>query len=158
MPNICRREIYFVLFSIATGMKIYVEVTLGSPAAECARFGICSVEVLPPDAWHAFVPRHMRHIKAILTAEGDGVSLYCPFDGMRFAARAQFFPPEGFRVDAAKALSPAIAGMLGAAPGRTIVIQPGLYPVTVSADAITIKITGGGSGVSARAFTEKKAV
>ena len=119
---------------------ILTSVELGSPAADCAHFGICSVEVISPAAWTNFEPQHLRHLKALVATEGtDNLLFAFPFDGMRPDTRSQFFPPEGFRVDSAKMLPNCLVEALGLAPG--LCTRPGLYPIQQNELGILVAIT-----------------
>ncbi len=121
-------------------MKILAAVELGSPAADCAHFGICSVDVLSPAQWAAFRPCHVRHVKAILSRSGrDCLRFEFPLDGMRADTRAQFFPPEGFRVDSAKALPCSVTDALGLPPG--IHTLPGVYALDIWGDGLGVGLS-----------------
>jgi hypothetical protein len=118
-------------------MSIYVEIILGSPLAECAKFGVCQVEELSPDAWQDFQPRHIRHVKAILSLAGASkLRFEFPFDGMMLRTRARFFSPGDFRVEAPKPLPQSLAVAIGLP--RESTLMPGLYLPATSATAIII--------------------
>lgn len=120
-------------------MKIYAAVELGSPAADCAHFGICSVDVLSPEQWEVFQPCHPRSAKAILSVSGGGhLRFEFPLDGMRLDTRTQFFPPEGFRVDSAKALPLPLTEALGLVRGARI--KPGVYALHQLVDGLAIDL------------------
>lgn len=129
-------------------MDTLAEVILGSPAADCAKFGICQVEMLPPEAWSAFKPRHLRHVKAILSRLNGGKILFrFPYDGMFPATGTLFFPPKGFLIETSKELPPDLVGRLGLLPGSAT--APGLYPIDASHDGFAVEIV-----VSARLLLE----
>jgi len=126
-------------------IQIPVSVELGNPAADCAHFGICSVAVLSPKQWAVFKPRHIRHVKAMLSAPASGgLRFEFPLESMRADTRAQFFPMEGFRVDGATVLPRALLQLLRTPP-RTGTI-PGLYAVSQLADALVVELALGVSG------------
>jgi hypothetical protein len=119
---------------------LLTSVELGSPAADCAHFGICSVNVISTAEWTNFEPRHLRHLKAVVSTElADNLLFAFPFDGMRADTRSQFFPPEGFRVDSAKMLPNSLVEALGLAPG--LCTRPGLYPIQQNELGIVVAIT-----------------
>ncbi len=119
---------------------ILTSVELGSPAADCAHFGICSVEVISQAEWINFEPQHLRHLKAVISTEGTENLLFAfPFDGMRTDTRSKFFPPEGFRVDSAKMFPNSLVEALGLAPG--LCTLPGLYPIQQNELGILVAIT-----------------
>lgn len=120
--------------------KILASVELGSPAADCAHFGICSVEVLSPEQWAVFQPRHIRHLKAVLsvTASG-GLRFEFPLDGMRTDTRMVFFPPEGFRVDSAMTLPHFITLALNLPLGTTTLT--GMYALVLSGNRLRLDLT-----------------
>ena len=121
-------------------MKILTSVELGSPAADCAHFGICSVDVITPEQWATFQPRHIRQVKALVSATSDGgLCLNFPFDGMREDTRVQFFPQEGFRMDSAKTLPCTILEALGLPAG--LCTLPGIYPLVVVKDGFEMLVT-----------------
>jgi hypothetical protein len=105
---------------------LLASVELGSPAADCNHYGICSVELLPPEHWETLTPAHFRHIKALLSlGTGGGLFFQIPLSGIRADTFLAFFPPEGFRVDSAKVLPDEITASLGLPNGAGTV--PGLY-------------------------------
>jgi hypothetical protein len=64
---------------------IPVAVTLGSPNADCANFGVCSLEPLGPETWAAYRPPHLRAAKAWIALEDDGpLVLHFPKDGVLY--------------------------------------------------------------------------
>ena len=120
-------------------LKLPCAVELGSPAAECAHFGICSMEVIPPDQWAAFHPRHIRHVKAMLSTSACGqLHIFFPFESMRKDTQMVFFPPEGFKIDSSRPLPYNIIEALELPPGTRI--QPNLYPLTWQNDGLDILV------------------
>lgn len=121
-------------------MTIFADIILGSPAADCAKFGICSLELLPPAHWDAFKPLHSRQVKAIVSISGESCLLFrFPYNGMMSDTRKQFFPSEGFRIDSAKVIPLEITQILNLP--QQAVIGAGLYPIAVFRDAFTVKVT-----------------
>jgi hypothetical protein len=120
-------------------MKIFTSTVLGSPAAECAHFGICQVEILPPDQWDSFHPQHIRHTKALLslTRNQEQLRFEFPLSGMRTDTRESFFPVDGFRVDSAGQLPELLAVALGA---DCKVIVPKVYPLVFLTDVIVLDV------------------
>lgn len=119
--------------------KIMVTVELGSPAAECAHFGICSVSILPPEQWDDFHPRHLRQVKALLWLGDEGVLCFeFPLEAMRPDTRAQFFPPEGFRVDSGRGFSEGIMALLGVPSGTRPI--PGMYTLVPIEGALRLRL------------------
>jgi hypothetical protein len=121
-------------------IKLYAAVELGSPASDCAHFGICSMEVISPEQWDAFQPKHIRQVKAVISiGRGQGLQFEFPLDGMRVDTWIQFFPPEGFRVDSAKVVPDAIVAQLGLHSGMSTV--PGMYALTSLANGLVMEIS-----------------
>jgi hypothetical protein len=115
---------------------IPITVTLGSPNADCANFGVCSVVPLTPEAWAAYRPLHLRAAKAEIAPDDDGrLVFHFPKDGVLLLARRHFFTPRGFQIDAPKTLPEAMATRLGF---ESCVILPGLYPVQEQKDGTLI--------------------
>lgn len=123
----------------ASNIPMLASVELGSPAADCAHFGICSVTALSPKQWADFQPLHIRHVKALLsvTASG-GLRVEFPFPGMRSDTRAQFFPPEGFRVDSARILPDSLIAVLGLMPG--MYPMPGVYALKILKTELVVEL------------------
>ena len=121
-------------------IKIPVSVELGNPASDCAHFGICSVAVLSPKQWGAFKSRHVRHVKAMLSVSTTGsLRFEFPLESMRADTRAQFFPPEGFRVDSAGTMPRVIVRLLHLSPSACTV--PGVYGLSVERDGLVMELT-----------------
>jgi len=107
-------------------IKLLAAVELGSPAADCAHFGICSVEVITPEQWATFQPWHIRQVKAVISTTTNGLLRFeFPLEAMRTDTCAQFFPEEGFRVDSASSLPDSITIQLGLRSGLRLL--PGIY-------------------------------
>ncbi|MCK6692551.1 MAG: hypothetical protein L6Q97_10665 [Thermoanaerobaculia bacterium] len=120
-------------------MSIYVEVILGSPLAQCAKFGVCQVEELSSHAWQHFQPKHIRHVKGILSLAGTSILRFeFPFDGMLPATQVRFFNHLNFRIEAPKLLSPSLIAAIGL-PGKAI-LMPGLYLLRSSASGVIVEI------------------
>ncbi|MBC7778022.1 MAG: hypothetical protein H7246_21500 [Phycisphaerae bacterium] len=120
-------------------IKILASVELGNPAAHCAHFGICSIAVLSPKHWAIFKPRHVRHVKAMLSVTTAGCLRFeFPLEGMRSDTRAQFFPPEGFRVDSASVLPRVLATALRLPRGMETV--PGRYAFRLFPDGLVLEL------------------
>ncbi len=118
---------------------ILAAIELGSPAADCAHFGICSVEVLAPAQYAIFQPKHIRHVKAALSRTRAGLlRIEFPYDGMRLETRQQYFPRDGFRVDSAKALPNWISEVLGLASGSCT--RPGAYALVLAVDGYVVEL------------------
>lgn len=113
----------FTMLQIQT-REVMAEITLGSPRALCARFGICDARILPPEKWDDFKPRP-RVVKALLAADSGGIRFTFPAGGMLAITRAYFFNSGYFLVEAPKSLSPALVFALGL---KEYTIFPGDYP------------------------------
>jgi hypothetical protein len=111
---------------MSKSIKLLAAVELGSPAADCAHFGICSVEVITPEQWAIYEPRHIRQVKAEISKTVSGLLRFeFPIEAMRADTLAQFFPEEGFRVDSARSLPDSITLQLGLRSGLRLL--PGIY-------------------------------
>lgn len=119
--------------------KVYVATILGSPAAECANFGICKVEKISPMAWKKFQPQHLRHAKATisLSPKSDCICLEFPITAMRPDTFQLFFADGVFRIDTAGQLSDKIMLALGT-KNQTIV--PGIYPLTIDEESMLLEV------------------
>lgn len=119
--------------------KVHIAVELGSPAADCAHFGVCSIELLPPKQWAAFRPRHIRHLKALVALRAaSALWLEFPFEGMLPATHETFFPVTGFRVDSGTAIPPCLAEALQLTQEMQTV--PGLYPLEFSQEGASLEL------------------
>jgi len=120
-------------------MKIYTTTVLGSPTSDCAHFGICKVDVLPPEQWDSFEPQHVRHVKAILSLSGEKglLRFEFPFSGMRAETRRAFFSPQGFRIDSPGYLSEQLATAIGT---DHRIIVPGLYLLAFSREGTILEV------------------
>lgn len=118
---------------------LQIAATLGSPAAECANFGVCTVEVLSPEHWNHFRPAHLRHVKATLHVESPGVICFAfDLESMRTATRRRFFPNAGFQVDAPLILPPAVCAAL-CLPELTSFL-PGVYAILEQAPILSVML------------------
>lgn len=119
--------------------KTYAAVELGSPAADCAHFGICSLEEISPEQWARFRPGHIRQVKALLSRSKQGALRFeFPYNGMRPDTRKEFFPASGFRVDSARSLPDSLARMLGICSSLSLV--PGQYPLKFSGSGVKLEL------------------
>ena len=120
-------------------LKIPTAVELGSPAARCAQFGICAVTVLSLQQWSGFNPRHIRQVKAMLSVNYPGCRrIEFSLDAMRSDTLAQFFLPEGFRVDAPTLLPRPVNSRLNLPKGTSTV--PGIYNFTKSSGRLVVDL------------------
>lgn len=124
-------------------MKVaYTAIVLGSPAADCAKFGICQVDLLSLDAWEGFAPQHSRHVKAELSfaRKNRRLRFEFPYCGMWMVTRRLFFTPEGFQIDTPGYLPPSVAFALGI---EAMLILPGLYTLNLAADRAVLEVDTG---------------
>ncbi|MBL7776033.1 MAG: hypothetical protein JNK89_08525 [Saprospiraceae bacterium] len=106
---------------------VFVLVTLGNPAAQCANYGICSAESVDPQVWERWKPQVSASLKAVLTAPAAGnVRLEFSPEAMLPDTWEQYFSSGIFRVDAPYALQPKLAQALGYA---AFTVPQGIYPV-----------------------------
>jgi len=118
-------------------MSLQIFATLGSPLAECAHFGVCTIIAVAPETWETFIPVTLRKVKAWLdTTESGQLLFHFPQEGMTPATRRQFFPAGGFRVDAPLTL-PADCCLALGLPEQTQML-PGNYPITVTAAGFAV--------------------
>ena len=123
-----------------TFISVRVRVVLGNPALQCARYGVCEVDALPPMDWEAFVPAELRLLKAALCYSPKiGLQFSFPRDGMLPATYAAFFSSGSFLVESPLVLPPDICHLLGAAPGLRI--DAGVYPLESSETAIGLTLS-----------------
>ncbi len=117
-------------------MSLPTLTILGSPLAECAKFGVCQITECAPDTWIEFQSDHLRKAKALLSlsTEGDLVFVFSQA-GMLPETRATFFRQPFFRVDSPKVLSEALCVALGV---MSLVVQAGLYPITATDEGYTV--------------------
>ena len=109
-------------------MKVFTSTVLGSPAAECAHFGVCKVELFPSEQWDHFQPRHDRHVKSVLSLEvqGNVMQFEFPTNGMLPETEEMFFSSGFFRIDSPGFIPENIMECWGL-PAHHIL--PGLYPL-----------------------------
>lgn len=118
-------------------MFLYITATLGSPRADCAYFGVCTVGEISPQEWDAFQPLHLRHLKAQLGISAEGGLLFrFSSSGLDPTTRATHFPESGFRVDDPLVLPDSICRSLFLPPGTQL--KPGLYPVGEVGDTLEV--------------------
>ena len=114
---------------------IYVEVTLGSPRARCARFGVCEARILTPREWAEFIPGASRVVKARVFGY-DELAICFAFrrQEMLDVTWDYFFASGLFRVDKPKALPKSIGKIFG---WTDPVVLPGYYPCLEQANGET---------------------
>lgn len=111
----------------------YIFATIGSPAAECAYFGICSVELVTPQQWEQFRPVHIRHVKAILEhVDASQITIVFHRESLLGITRKKFFASGVFQVDAPLTLPDTVCTALGLCPDTRL--MPGCYPIEEDAD------------------------
>jgi hypothetical protein len=120
-------------------MMVYTETILGSPAAECANFGICQVNSLTNEEWDLFQPRHLRHVKAQISVSTQigWIRFTFPKSGMMRNCQELFFPSTGFRIDSLCVLPDHISTSLGL---DTQIILPGVYALLLDDQEIVIEV------------------
>lgn len=121
--------------------EIKVTIVLGSPASNCAKYGVCSIdESISDQEWDRFMPQHHRHVKAIISSENSGkVHLCFPTAVMLSVTAVMFFSKKGFLVESSCALPERICKQLNLENGSHL--APGMYSVTETPDAYTVEIT-----------------
>ncbi len=119
--------------------KVCAATILGSPAAECANFGICKLEKLSPMAWKKFQPQHLRHAKAMisLSPKSDWICLEFSITAMRPDTFQKFFSAGTFRIDSAGQLPDKI--MQALATKRQSIV-PGIYPLAIDGESIVLEV------------------
>jgi hypothetical protein len=111
-----------------TFISVRARVVLGNPALQCARYGVCEVDILPPPTWDAFVPATLRIVKAELRySPENGLQLSFPLNGMLPATYEAFFSQGHFLVETALLLPKEVCLKLGAADA--LCIEAGVYPL-----------------------------
>lgn len=119
--------------------NVLTAVELGSPAAACAHFGICSLEVISPKQWDHFQSLHIRHVKAMLSKTKSGqLRIKLPLESMRLETQLQFFPESGFRVDSGFILPDSITEMLSLPSGMQTIA--GLYPIKLGTGCLWLEL------------------
>lgn len=121
--------------------KIPVAVVLGSPAASCARYGICSIEddVAPSAPTCAQAEDH-RHVKGILSYNIEQNQLILSFHQEHLSplTKRMFFSPSGFLIEQEKTLPNGLCEAIGVPSGTRF--SPGLWPVAEDALEVTIYV------------------
>jgi len=122
-----------------TFISVRARVVLGNPALQCARYGVCEVDMLPPPAWDAFVPATLRLVKAELRySPENGLQLHFPLDGMLPATYEAFFSQGRFLVETTLFLPREICRSLGTADA--LCIEAGVYPLSYSEQSVTMTL------------------
>jgi hypothetical protein len=110
-------------------MQLKVVCNMGSPAADCANFGICDVVIMTASDWEQFVPAHFRQVKALLSFNEQGeLEFYFIKSGMLPLTELIFFQSLSFKVDAPLTLKPSVCDQLGIAEGGQVLA--GMYPIS----------------------------
>lgn len=121
--------------------KIPVAVVLGSPAASCARYGICSIEddVAPSESTCAQAEDH-RHVKGILSYNVEQNRLILSFHQEHLSplTKRMFFSPSGFLIEQEKALPNGLCEAIGVPLGTKF--SPGLWPVEEAPHEVAIYV------------------
>lgn len=113
---------------------IQIRAEIGSPAADCKYFGICSTELLSDQDWVNFTPTRVRQTKAILSlASSDQLLFSFPISGMLSETREQFFSASGFKVDTPYFLPKFAIEAFNLPLGSSI--KPGTYTVAHRSEA-----------------------
>lgn len=139
-------------------MKVYAVTILGSPAAECAHYGICKIEKISQEAWDAFQPTHFRYVKAgiFLSKENGRLSFEFPMLGMRSDTFKRFFATGCFRLDAAGYLPENVAKAICT---EARIILPKVYPLVLTETAILLEVEVGKEAMLLESdFTEEPPV
>jgi hypothetical protein len=121
-------------------IRFFASVELGSPEADCAHFGICSVELISSNQWAEFHPLNNRQVRAVLSKTREGLLRFeFSLKGMRTDTRTQFFSAEGFRIDSACVLPDSITIKLGFKSGISTI--PGVYALKYLKSGIVVKLS-----------------
>ena len=121
--------------------KIPVAVVLGSPAASCARYGICSIEDdLTPSAPTCTQAEDHRHVKGVLSYSAEQNQLIISFhqESLSPLTKRMFFPPSGFLIEQEKTLSNSLCAALDLPPGTGF--STGVWPVEELFGAVSIYV------------------
>jgi hypothetical protein len=120
-------------------MQLKVVCNMGSPAADCANFGICDVVIMTASDWEQFVPTHFRQVKALLSFNEQGeLEFNFPESSMLTLTKMLFFQSPEFQVDAPLTLKPSICTLLGIDKGSQLLA--GLYPINVTSVGFEVSI------------------
>ena len=123
--------------------EIKVTIVLGSPASNCAKYGVCSIdESISDQEWDRFMPQHHRHVKATISSENFGkVHLCFPTTVMLSVTAVMFFSKKGFLVESSCALPEGICKQLNLENGSHL--TPGVYSVMETPNAYSVEIPVG---------------
>jgi hypothetical protein len=120
-------------------MQLKIVCNLGSPAADCANFGVCDVVIMSAIAWEQFVPTCKCQVKALLSLnELKDLEFYFPESSMLTLTKVLFFLTPEFQVDAPLTLKPNVCSLLGIAKGSQLLA--GMYPITVTSEGFGVSI------------------
>jgi hypothetical protein len=120
-------------------MQLKVVCNMGSPAADCANFGICDVVIMSASDWEQFIPAHFRQVKALLSFNEQGeLEFNFPESSMLTLTKMLFFQSPEFQVDAPLTLKPNVCSLLGIAEGSQLLA--GMYPITVTSEGFEVSI------------------
>lgn len=118
-----------------------VAVVLGSPAASCARYGICSIEDdLAPSAPTCAQAEDHRHVKGILSYNVEQNRLILSFHQEHLSplTKRMFFSPSGFLIEEEKALTNGLCEAIGVPLGTRF--STGLWPVAEDDNEVAIYV------------------
>lgn len=120
--------------------EIKVTIVLGSPASNCAKYGVCSIDESKNQLeWDRFMPQHHRHVKAIISADKPGyIHLLFPTEVMLSVTAVMFFSKKGFLIESSCAIPENLCQKLNLAKGSHL--TTGVWPVDETADAISVEI------------------
>lgn len=117
---------------------INIKAEIGSPAADCKYFGICSTELLSDQDWASFMPDRVRQAKAILSITSAHQLLFSfPISGMLSETKETFFSTLGFKVDTPYFLPAFILEAFNLPQGSSI--QTGIHKIKADVDFMNIK-------------------
>lgn len=121
--------------------KIPVAVILGSPAANCARYGICSIEEdMAPSIPTCAQAEDHRRVKGSLSYNTEQNQLIITFHAahMNPLTKRMFFPPSGFLIEQEKVLPKGLCAALGLSTGTGF--SAGVWPVVEDHEGISIYV------------------
>lgn len=120
--------------------EIKVTIVLGSPASNCAKYGVCSIEELQhPMLWDQFIPQHHRHVKAIISSEKPGfITIQFPTAVMLSVTAVMFFSKRGFLVESSGVIPDGICEKLHLAKGSGL--ATGVWAVSEAPDVFKVEI------------------
>ena len=110
------------LFTTIMTKKITVAVILGSPAANCARYGVCSIEDdLTSQQLRVFIQTDHRHVVgSVWTTAQNTVAFSFPTAEMSELTLKMFFSGTHFLMEAPKTLSDKLCAALQLPQGSTL--------------------------------------